>query len=73
MGNSRQTEQKRDRIGRTLSGLYILFMLLGAVVIVRILWIQNVYKPDPSIEDDLHPRGVQAVIPPKRGAILERN
>ena len=73
MGNSRQTEQKRDRIGRTLSGLYILFMLLGAVVIVRILWIQNVYKPDPSIEDDLHPRGVQAVIPPKRGAILDRN
>ena len=42
-------KKQRDSIGTVLYGLYLLFLLLSVVVLVRIAYLQLFYKPDPAI------------------------
>ena len=43
------TKKERDRIGMILYYLYAAFLILAAVMVVRIAWIQWGWKPSKEI------------------------
>ena len=66
-------KKQRDSIGTVLYGLYLLFLLLSVVVLVRIAYLQLFYKPDPAIAAWFKPRSEKVVLEPLRGAIIARD
>ena len=64
------TKKKRDSVGRSLHWFYLLFLLVSIVLIVRLVYLIFVFKPDPEIESLLTPSSTRTVIEPKRGSIL---
>ncbi len=64
---------QRDSIGTVLYGLYLLFLLLSVVVLVRIAYLQLFYKPDPAIAAWFKPKSEKIVLEPMRGAIIARD
>jgi len=68
---ARKAESKpKDRIGRFLSVLYVLFLLIAIFLILRIAYIQIFYKPEEKLAKVLTPTSRKEVIEPVRGAIL---
>ncbi len=61
---------KRDKIGRRLSNLYVLFLLGSFVLIGRLVYIQLFWTPDENIVNLLTPQSQKMAIDPDRGAIL---
>ncbi|MCQ2163839.1 MAG: transpeptidase family protein [Bacteroidales bacterium] len=61
---------KKDRIGRFLSVLYVVFLIIAIFLILRIAYIQIFYKPDEKLARVLTPTSRKEVIEPVRGAIL---
>ena len=49
---------------------YLLFLIVGLVILGRIIWLKTVWKPDPSIASYIKPRDVKETIEPGRGSIL---
>lgn len=60
----------KDRIGRFLSVLYVVFLLIAVLLILRIAYIQLFYKPEDKLAKVLTPTSRREVIEPVRGAIL---
>ena len=70
MEEARINKKKRDSVGRGLHWFYLLFLLISAGLIVRLVYLVFVFKPDPQIEALLTPSSTKTVIEPKRGSIL---
>lgn len=66
-------KKKRDSITVVLWILYILFWLVGFVIIGRIVWLKKAWHPDPSIASFIKPHDVKVVLDPSRGAIMARD
>ncbi len=68
------TEKKqRDSITVVLWALYMIFWLVGFVILGRIVWLKLFWEPDPSIAAYIKPHDVKEVIEPMRGSILARD
>src|SRR5574344_530187 len=63
----------RDRIAVILYAVYLIFVVIAFVIIFRIIYIQYVYKPDPTLINELRPRNTKQVISPSRGAIIAQD
>ena len=63
-------KKKRDSVGRGLHWFYLLFLLISIGLIVRLVYLIFVFKPDPGIEALLTPSSTKTTIEPKRGTIL---
>ncbi len=61
---------KRDRIGMFLLIIYMLFLVMSVVLVVRLVSLQLLYRPDPTIEKYLVPRVRKQTTDPVRGSIL---
>lgn len=66
----KKESRKRDKIGMTLYILYLLFLFMAIVIVVRIAHIQLFYKPDNSLSKYLRPKSIKENIEPTRGAII---
>ena len=64
------TKKKRDSVGRGLHWFYLLFLLISVGLIVRLVYLIFVFKPDPVVESMLTPSSTEVPIEPKRGSIL---
>ena len=62
--------QDRDRVHVLLFLMYGVFALLAVVVVVRILYIQLIYKPESVYVERFTTGDRKVVIEPERGAIL---
>lgn len=65
--------QKRDRIGVVLYTLYLLLLLASVTVIVKVIWLQVGFKPNPEIEAALTPIVTERSVNPARGNIIDCN
>ena len=63
--------EKRDRIGVVLYGLYILLLLASVLVVGKVIFIQCFFKPEPKIERALKPPVTPRRIEPLRGNIID--
>lgn len=72
MATSKQnaTKKERDRIGLILYCFYAVVLVIGAVIIGRMAYIQWFWKPDKTVEKFFIPQSVKSVIEPERGAII---
>ena len=61
---------KRDRTGVILSVLHFCALCLAVVLVLRIAWIQWIYKPDPDLEKYLTSPVRKSLTDPVRGSIL---
>ncbi len=61
---------KKDRVGRGLYWLYVIFLLLSVALIARLVSIQVGYHPDEKVVQALTPTPLKHIIEPARGAIL---
>ena len=69
-------ENMKDRSGRidmTLFAIYMFFILLAAVIIGRIVYIQIFYKPESIYVERFTTGNRKVVIEPERGAILSHD
>ena len=69
MASQNVTKKERDRIGMILYYIYLGFLLLAFLLIIRLAWIQVFWKLDKDIEPYFLPTSTRSVIEPKRGAI----
>ena len=73
MGTDRQgleEKRRRDRTGVILSVLHFGAICLAAVLVLRIAYIQVIYKPDPDLEKYLTSPVRKDLTDPVRGSIL---
>lgn len=60
----------QDRAGIVLICFYVLFVLLGAIIVGRIIWLGAFWKPNPEFERIFSSTGTRTVTQPVRGSIL---
>ena len=72
-GTGKEEIRKRDRTGVILSVLHFVALCLAVVLVLRILYIQWFYKPDPVLEKYLTSPVKKELTAPVRGAILARD
>lgn len=65
------TRKKRDRIGVILYLVYFVMLLGSALLILRIIWLQLLFQPQPEIAARLTPSTTVRTIEPERGRILD--
>ena len=74
MARNRKTLQEdKHRISKILWFLYCSFLILSAVLIVRIINIQYFWEPDPQTVEYFQPRRYESKTKPERGAIMDMN
>ena len=61
----------RDRIGIVLYLIYLVLLVAGLLIVLRIAQIQIFFRPDPKIESALTPKTTARTIIPKRGNIYD--
>ena len=66
-----KTPKKRDRIGLVMYLLYVLLLIAAVILILRLLFIQAIWRPEPKIADALTPSNTVSYIEPARGNILD--
>jgi len=66
-----KTARKRDRIGVILYLLYVVLLVAAIVLILRLVFIQAFWRPEPKIADALTPSNTVSYIEPDRGDILD--
>ncbi len=66
-----KTPKKRDRIGLTLYLLYVTLLIAAVILILRLVYIQALWRPEPKIADALTPSNTVSYIEPARGNILD--
>lgn len=62
-----------NKTSKVLWYLYWLFILMSAVLILWIIYLKVIWKPDPDTLHFFRPTTQKNVIKPERGAILDRN
>lgn len=60
----------KDQVGPLLTGIYVLFLFLGAAVIVKTALIQLTFNVKEGYEQYFHPQQKKAEVTPARGRIL---
>ena len=75
MAVSKETEEKRkrDRTGMILSMLHFAALCLAVVLVLRIAYIQIIYRPDPTLEKYLTSPVRKSLTDPVRGSILAKD
>jgi len=73
MAEVKKKKGKKDRIGRSVHWLYVLFLLISIALVVRLVDIIVRFQPDPQIASALAPRSIKTTSEPSRGAILSRD
>lgn len=68
-----EEKRRRDRTGVILSVLHFGALCLAAVLILRIAYIQFIYKPDPALEKYLTSPVRKDLTDPVRGSILAKD
>ena len=68
-----KNKRKKDRVGRSVHWLYVLFLLISLGLVARLVWIVIAFQPDPQIASVLTPRSIRNTEEPSRGAILSRD
>lgn len=71
--NAMQPKKKRDRIGVILYLVYIMLLLGALLLVMKIIWIQVGFRPQPEIAEKLTPSVTMRTIEPQRGKILDSN
>ena len=71
--NSKIRQEDKHRISKILWFLYCSFLILSAVLIVRIINIQYFWKPDPQTVEYFQPRRYENKTKPERGSIMDIN
>lgn len=71
--NAMQPKKKRDRIGVILYLAYIMLLLGALLLVMKIIWIQVGFRPQPEIAEKLTPSVTMRTIEPQRGKILDSN
>lgn len=66
-------EQKQDKIGRILYGVYWAVLALAVAIVFRVLFLQIFWKPNPRIEKLLSQPVEKEIIEPVRGCILAQD
>ncbi len=61
------------RTSNTMVVFYVIFFLLGLVVIGKILYLQLFWEPDPKYAKNFLPQAYKETIDPERGAIIDHN
>lgn len=72
----RQTENtsmKEDRVGIIMMCIHFLFFIASVILVVKILYIQFIYTPEPVYEQAFTPSSKKRIIEPERGAILAKD
>lgn len=64
-------KKKRDRIGVVLFTCYLLLLAAGVLIIVKIIYIQVFWEPNPKIEIALTPSNTVSLLQPARGNIID--
>ena len=73
MAEEKRKKGKKDRIGRSVHWLYVLFLLISIALVTRLVYIVVRFQPDPQIAGALAPRSIRVTYEPARGAILSRD
>ena len=71
--NRKILQEDKHRISKILWFLYCSFLILSAVLIVRIINIQYFWEPDPQTVEYFQPRRYESKTKPERGAIMDMN
>jgi len=61
------------RISRLLRSMYWVFLGLSVAIIVKIIWLQAGWVPDPELERYFLPTRYEEKETPERGAVMDRN
>ncbi len=67
--NNIQDKNGRDRISKVLWFIYLFFLIVSVVVLVRIVQIKLFYEPAPEIAEYFRPKSVKSKLEPERGSI----
>lgn len=70
---NKERPEDKHRISKILWFLYITFLVLSVVLILRIIGIQYFWKPDPQTVEYFQPRRYENRTKPERGAIMDMN
>lgn len=62
-----------DKASNRLWSIYWVFVLLAALLIVRIVYLKTVWEPNPRTVSFFVPKKTKDIIKPERGAILDHN
>ena len=65
------TKKKRDRIGMVLYVFYVLLLVITVMVLVKLVYFQLIWKPEPKIAGALTPSIVKRTVEPVRGNIID--
>ena len=66
-------QEDKHRISKILWFLYCSFLILSAILIVRIINIQYFWEPDEQTVEYFQPRRYANKTKPERGAIMDMN
>ena len=69
-GQSTGKKRGMDRISMILLFIYIVVLLIGALIVVKLIYIQKSWEPDKSIAKYFLPPAEKYTIAPDRGAII---
>ena len=69
-GQSTGKKRGMDRISMILLLIYIVVLLIGALIVVKLIYIQKSWEPDKSIAKYFLPPAEKYTIAPDRGAII---
>lgn len=69
-GQSTGKKREMDRISMILLFIYIVVLLIGALIVVKLIYIQKSWEPDKSIAKYFLPPPENNTIAPDRGAII---
>ncbi|MGN1220286.1 MAG: penicillin-binding protein [Candidatus Cryptobacteroides sp.] len=73
MENGNNINNEDHRISRILWFIYLLFLVLSAVLIIRIVQLQVIWEPDSRYVNYFRPSVEKKILEPERGAILDCN
>ncbi len=69
-GQSTGKKREMDRISMILLFIYIVVLLISALIVVKLIYIQKSWEPDKSIAKYFLPPAEKYTIAPDRGAII---
>ena len=69
-GQSTGKKREMDRISMILLFIYIVVLLIGALIVVKLIYIEKSWEPDKSIAKYFLPPAEKYTIAPDRGAII---
>ena len=69
----RNNIEDKQRVSKILWTLYCLFLVASLAVIVKIFYIQNIWKPDSQTIEEFLPDNRKEIVKPERGDVFDCN